>query len=67
MSKTTTQTLIERAMLRCTMVCLHVVQLLLAITVLGLDAYGVEYVAYNVVVCSLIVVSPFDTSIDFVH
>jgi hypothetical protein len=34
----------------------HTLQLLLAIIILGLDVYGVRYVAYNALVCSLVVV-----------
>jgi hypothetical protein len=57
MSETTAQTLFDEALLRCTMICIHTVQLILAVIVVSFDAYGVGYVAYNVLICSLIVVS----------
>ena len=57
MDETTTQTQIDRAVLRCTTLFVHVVQLVLAVVVLGLDAYGVGYMAYNILIYSLIIVS----------
>jgi hypothetical protein len=39
------------------LVCMHVVQMALAGTVLGLSAYAVHYVAYSVLVYSVVVVS----------
>lgn len=35
----------------------HVAQIVLAIAVLGLAAYGVDYISYNVLIYSLVVVS----------
>jgi hypothetical protein len=35
----------------------HGAQIVLAITVLGLAAYGVNYISYNVLIYSLVVVS----------
>ena len=35
----------------------HVAQIVLAIAVLGLTAYGVDYISYNVLIYSLVVVS----------
>ncbi|KAH3950173.1 hypothetical protein HBI56_005440 [Parastagonospora nodorum] len=55
MDETTTQTQIDRAVLRCTTLFVHVMQLVLAVVVLGLDAYGVCYVAYNILIYSLII------------
>lgn len=57
MDETTTETQIDRAVLRCTTLFVHVVQLVLAVVILGLDAYGVGYVAYNILIYSLIIVS----------
>jgi hypothetical protein len=39
------------------MILIHTVQLILAIIILGLSAYEVHYVAYNVLIYSVIVVS----------
>jgi hypothetical protein len=33
----------------------HAVQFVLAIVILGLDAYGIHYVAYTGLVCSLVI------------
>lgn len=35
----------------------HAAQVVLAITILGLAAYGVDYISYNVLIYSLVVVS----------
>lgn len=35
----------------------HVAQIVLSFTVLGLAAYGVDYISYNVLIYSLVVVS----------
>jgi hypothetical protein len=56
MSETTTQTLADRLITRLPVLCIQITQLLLAVAILGLDAYGVGYVAYNVLVCSIVVV-----------
>jgi hypothetical protein len=36
---------------------LHIAQLFLAVIILGLDAYGISFIAYNVLIYSLVVVS----------
>jgi hypothetical protein len=36
---------------------LHIVQAALAIIILGLDAYGIRWIAYNALIFSLVVVS----------
>jgi hypothetical protein len=56
MSETTTHTLADRPTPRLPVLCIHITQLLLAVAILGLDAYGVGYVAYNVLICSIVVV-----------
>jgi hypothetical protein len=35
----------------------HVSQFVVAVIIIGLDLYGVQYVAYNALVCSMVVVS----------
>ena len=42
---------------RLPIVLLHSAQLLLAIIILGLDAYGIRYVAHDVLIYSLVTVS----------
>jgi hypothetical protein len=37
---------------------IHAVQAVFAIIILGLDAYGIHYIAYNALIYSLVVVSP---------
>jgi hypothetical protein len=36
---------------------IHAVQAVFAIIILGLDAYGIHYIAYNALIYSLVVVS----------
>ena len=35
----------------------HIAQILLAIAILGLAAYGVDYISYNILIYSVVVVS----------
>ena len=41
---------------RILLVLLHSVQLILAVVVLGLDSYGIQYIPYNALIYSLAVV-----------
>lgn len=43
--------------MRLPIIAAHFAQVLLAIIVLGLAAYGVDYISYNVLIYSLVVVS----------
>jgi hypothetical protein len=61
MSETTTQNPANLPEPRSVILFSHTAQLVLAITIMGLDAYGVRYVAYNALICSLIVVGQFQS------
>lgn len=43
--------------LRLPTLVVHIAQIFLAVIVLGLAAYGVDYISYNVLIYSLVVVS----------
>lgn len=50
-------TVAQRSQLRLPTLLAHVAQNVLAIIILGLAAYGVDYISYNVLIYSIAVVS----------
>lgn len=47
----------QQSRMRLPTVLAHVAQIILGIVILGLAAYGVDYISYNVLIYSLAVVS----------